>query len=64
MANDYLTTPELAQRLRLSPETILQMVRDNKIPAIRLSPKVIRFDPQAVADAFKVLAQFDPSARG
>ena len=52
----YLTAEELAQSLRLSPDTIRQMARDKKIPAIRLSPKVIRFDAQAVADALSVLS--------
>ncbi len=53
----YLTAEELAQSLRLSPDTIRQMARDHKIPAIRLSPKVIRFDAQAVADALKGMGQ-------
>ena len=52
----YLTAEELAKLLRLSLDTILQMARDSKIPAIRISRKVIRFDPQAVADALMVLS--------
>jgi excisionase family DNA binding protein len=51
MATDYLTAAELGRRLRLSPETIHQMARDGRIPCIRLSAKVIRFDAEAVAAA-------------
>jgi excisionase family DNA binding protein len=53
MATDYLTTAELAQRLRLSPETIRQMAGTGKIPSLRISPKVIRFDLQAVTQAIQ-----------
>ena len=51
MANDYLTPADLARRLQLSPETVRQLAKDGRIPCIRISPKVLRFDPQAVNDA-------------
>lgn len=51
MASDYLTAAELTRRLRLSVETVRQMTRDGRIPCIRISPKVIRLDAEAVAIA-------------
>lgn len=46
--SDYLTADELALKLRLAPDTVREMARRGKIPSIRISPKVIRFDPIAV----------------
>jgi excisionase family DNA binding protein len=46
--SEYLTAIDLGRRLQLSPETIRQMARDGRIPAIRISPKIIRFDASAV----------------
>ncbi len=48
---ELLTAHELAERLRVSPETIRGWARHGLIPTLRLSPKVIRFDPQAVVAA-------------
>ncbi len=48
---EYLTAAELGTLLRLSREKILTMARKGQIPSIRLSPKTIRFDPEAVAAA-------------
>lgn len=58
----YVTADELAESLRLSSEMILQMARDGRIPAIRLSSKAIRFDVQAVAEALNKLSA-KPEAR-
>jgi excisionase family DNA binding protein len=49
MPAEYLTAAELARRLKLSTETVRQMARDGRIPVIRLSAKVIRFDAGQVA---------------
>ena len=51
----YLTTREVAKSLRLSQERIFQLVRERRIPAIRLSAKVIRFDPDAIAEALDAM---------
>ena len=45
------TADELAQRLHLKPSTIRTWSRQGKIPVVRISPKVIRFDSQAVMAA-------------
>ena len=42
------TAEELAERLHLKPNTIWKWSRQGKIPSVRISPKVIRFDPVAV----------------
>jgi excisionase family DNA binding protein len=52
MSTDQLLTAEqLADRLSVKPGTVSQWRRAGKIPAIRLSPKVVRFNLQAVVDA-------------
>lgn len=43
-----VTAEELAQRLEVKPCTIRKWSRQGKIPAVRISPKVVRFDAQAV----------------
>ncbi len=48
---DYLTADELAEQLRLQPSTIRQWSRRGLIPAVRLSPKVVRFQLEAVVEA-------------
>ncbi len=45
------TAEELAERLHLKPSTIRKWSRQGKIPAVRISPKVVRFDPAAVMAA-------------
>jgi excisionase family DNA binding protein len=47
-ATELLTTRELAKRLRVSPETVRDWARRGCIPTLRLSPKVIRFNAEAV----------------
>ena len=48
---ELLTTRELAKRLRVSPETIREWARRGCIPTLRLSPKVIRYNAEAVLAA-------------
>jgi excisionase family DNA binding protein len=48
---NYLTAEELADKLRVRPRTVKDWARKNRIPAIRLGYKTVRFDPQAVAAA-------------
>lgn len=54
---DLMTAGELAERLRVTPETVRSWARCGRIPAVRLSPKVIRFDLHAVLTALAKLAQ-------
>ncbi|MFM9994956.1 MAG: helix-turn-helix domain-containing protein [Phycisphaerales bacterium] len=52
-----LKTRELADRLRVRPNTVLHWVRDGVIPAVRIREKVLRFD------AAQVLATLDAQQR-
>jgi len=59
---NLLTTVELARVLKLRPETIRKLAREGKIPSIRLSPKIVRYDPQAVIASFHKLSIKDQYA--
>lgn len=48
---NLLTAEELADRLRVRPGTVRQWSQRGWIPAVRLSPKVVRYDLVAVIDA-------------
>jgi excisionase family DNA binding protein len=48
-----LTASELASRLSLRPATVLELARAGKIPSVRLTPKVVRFDIVDVISAMK-----------
>lgn len=43
-----ITTKELADKLGVIPETVLRMVRKNKIPYLRWGGKSYRYDLEAV----------------
>jgi excisionase family DNA binding protein len=43
MDNDLLTAEQLADRLGVKPCTVRQWLRAGRIPAKRLTPKVIRY---------------------
>jgi len=51
--SELLTTSELADRLRLRPDTIRLWTRESIIPAIRITGKVIRYDPVEVERALR-----------
>lgn len=46
--SELVTAKELADRLRLRPSTIKRWAQEGFIPSLRLSGKVVRFDPEAV----------------
>jgi excisionase family DNA binding protein len=56
--DDLLTATELADRLRVKPSTVLDWHRAGRIPSIRLTTKVLRFN---LGD---VLAALNRSAAG
>ena len=41
---ELITATELAERLRLKPETIRLWAREGRIPALRPTAKTLRFD--------------------
>jgi excisionase family DNA binding protein len=50
---DLLTAVELAELLRVRPGTVRQWAREGRIPAVRISPKVVRFCYPDVLAALK-----------
>ncbi len=48
---EFLTAEEMADRLRLRPDTVRSWARRGLIPSVRLSSKVVRFEPGAVIEA-------------
>lgn len=44
-----VTVEDLAEQIKISPQTIRRWVREGKIPAIRLSFHDIRFFPDKIA---------------
>jgi excisionase family DNA binding protein len=56
-----LTAAELAERLGVRPGTVLGWHRKGRIPARKLSQKVLRFD---LAEVLAALESADPEGRG
>ena len=52
-ATRLLTAEELAEQLRLTTNTVRAYARRGLIPAIRITPKVIRYDPERVRQALQ-----------
>lgn len=50
---DFLTAEEVAYRLNITPSTVRRWVNEGKIPGLYISPKVLRFDWQAVSEALR-----------
>jgi len=50
---ELVTADELAARLRVRPDTVRRWARTKLIPAIRVSAKVMRFDPADVIRALR-----------
>lgn len=50
---ELLTADEVADRLRVQPSTIRRWTQEKKIPAVRLTPKVVRYEFDAVVDALR-----------
>lgn len=53
MRNDLLTGEQLAERLGVKPRTVKQWLHAGFIPAIRLTPKVIRYNLDNVVEALQ-----------
>jgi excisionase family DNA binding protein len=51
--DDCLTATELAERLRIKPSTVLDWQRTGRIPSIRITSKVLRFNLGDVMAALK-----------
>ena len=53
MADELLTAEELAQRLAVSPRTVRRWAKETRIPEVRASARVRRFDYEDVLAALK-----------
>lgn len=51
--NELLTPQEMAERLRVSNSTVMSWARNGLIPSIRITGKVVRFDPDLVLQAIR-----------
>jgi excisionase family DNA binding protein len=56
----YLTTAEVARELRVSNDTVLRLIASGQLPALRVSPRIVRIPAPAFA-AFQ--AQRVPAGR-
>ncbi len=54
---DLLTADELAVHLHLRASTVRRWAHEGRIPVVRLSPKVVRFDLARVVEALKTAAE-------
>ncbi len=50
---ELVTAKELAEMFSLTESTVMQWAREGKIPKVQPSPKIIRFEPEAVKKALK-----------
>jgi excisionase family DNA binding protein len=51
MDNKRLLTPgNVAERYGVAQRTVRKWVREGRLPAVRLTPKVLRIDPDALAE--------------
>ena len=53
MCQELLTVDELAERLAVSPRTVIQWAKAGRIPEVRLSRRVRRFEYGEVVRAAK-----------
>lgn len=51
MSDDLLTADELARQLRVQPSTVRRWAQKGIIPAVRLTPKLVRYNAADVVEA-------------
>ena len=61
--SELLTPAEMAQRLRVSKRTLQLWTREGRIPSVRISAKVIRYDPETVTSALTERAAGEEGVR-
>ncbi len=50
---ELLTKTEMAERLRVSPATVLLWARYGRIPVVRVNARTLRYDESAVFDSLR-----------
>jgi len=63
-SDEVLTAEEVARRLSLRPSTVRRWAREGRIPAVRPTARVIRFDIAAVLAALRRLSTTQEVRRG
>ena len=49
--DEFLTARQLASVLQVSESTVRRLARDGRIPCVRLTPRILRFNLRAVCRA-------------
>jgi len=49
--DEFLTARQLAEVLQVSESTVRRLARDGRIPCVRLTPRLLRFNLKAVSRA-------------
>jgi excisionase family DNA binding protein len=60
---EFLTARQLAEVLQVSESTVRRLARDGRIPCVRLTPRLLRFNPKAVFRALDGGGDSGPAAR-
>lgn len=53
--SDYLTPKQVAELLNVDRETVYRMIRDGRLPAVRVNERGLRIPREAVAAVLKPL---------
>ena len=59
MTGELLTAEELAERLKVSARRVVVWAKAGRIPEVRLSLRIRRFDYDAVLEALKIGERMD-----
>jgi len=60
---EFLTARQLAGVLQVSESTVHRLAREGRIPSVRLTPRLVRFNLKAVCRALEGSARTRPGAR-
>ena len=61
---EYYTAKEVGAALRVTPQTIKLWALSGKIPCLRLTPKTLRFDMDAVSEALAAIGDDKTAGTG
>jgi excisionase family DNA binding protein len=59
--SQYLTVADVAGLAQVSKRTVMRWVQSNRLPAVRLSPRLLRFRADAIDEALKQLQAAAPA---
>ena len=60
---EFLTARQLASVLQVSESTVHRLAREGRIPSVRLTPRLVRFNLKAVCRALDGATKPKPAAR-